>query len=302
MKKKKMLTSFSILPEEILQELFSYLPPKDLLNSSNVSKELQKIIQNNFSSKEFFVSMLEKFNLFPPFLEVGTNSKYYSSLSSFYRFIFHPMETTRTSTLKLKEMTPKKFVISDNFNFERLNKILTRNLIEVPPSIQMFYSLCKDWGDFRQDFFIEGNSICKEYKFFSKNCNCETIFKDASKIPRKYIGIGKIEKFGFKGSFFLCLDNGENFGKIMGKIGDDGYLGFSNKSFHQMIQKVSEFKNFEFNYIELHDFVNSLNFEYSKGPKIFGVLDSGTCSEEEQSEEFSESENEIESDEDGESV
>jgi hypothetical protein len=283
-KKAKTLTSFLILPEEILLELFSYLPPKDLIRTSNVSRDIQILIQRNFSSKEFFLSMMEKFNLFQPILKEKTISKFYSSLSLFFHFIFHPMETTKNSILKLKEKTTEIFLTSNDFNFETLKQILEEKLkqnIEIPPSNQMFFLLCQQWGNHKTDFSLEGNSILKIRKFLSKACDCSSIFKKSSKIPIQYMDLGRIEKFGFKCFFFVCLDSGENFGKIMGKIGEDGYLGFSIKSFSQMIHGIGEFKNFKFDYHELHAFVNSLEFEYSNKLKIIGIQEESESSESE---------------------
>jgi hypothetical protein len=74
-KKKKILKSIAVLPQEILG--FTYLPVKQIASTiSFVSKEFQTIV----SSKEFMFQLLKQNGIFPPILKKETTTIFYASL------------------------------------------------------------------------------------------------------------------------------------------------------------------------------------------------------------------------------
>jgi hypothetical protein len=291
MKKQKIITSLSVLPDDVLLEIFTYMPVKQiLLNISTLSKDIHNIL----SSKDFLVQLLNLNGFFSPVLKIETSQKFYKSFSSFYRFIYHPMEMSKTSTLKLKEKFPKKFFKLESFNTEKLILKLNEKLkqkIEIPPANQMFFLLCEEWGEFHKKFFIDGSVMLFRKTFLSNSCNCTSIEKE-NQIPIQYIQIGKIINTEIECSFFLCLDANENFGKIMATSNGELYLGFSKKTFHEMIQEIILFTTetysdtLDFNAgRDLHFLIEALEFEYANDPKEIGEDDFDENSEDSEYEE-----------------
>jgi hypothetical protein len=297
MKKKKILKSLTILPEEILLKIFKYLPVKQIpLNVSLVSKEIHTLV----SSKEFYSQLLKENGIFSPILKEDTKTKYYASISSFYRFIFRPMKMMEVFTLKLKQLHPKRFFASDSFKFENLEKHLMDQLkknIEFPPSCQMFFLLCEHWGNIIQgDFFIEGSGLFSKNELLSNKCNWkQKEFEEKSKIPIQYMNLATLGISRFGSKYFLCLDSNENFGKIMAIFNGEGYVGFSKKSFHQIIRELCEFiksnllgfgsfEKFDMD-VDWYSFIATLDFEYTDFPKKL-------CEESEIDEEYEEEEEE----------
>jgi hypothetical protein len=76
-KKKKILKSITVLPQEILIRIFTYLPVKQIASTIFlVSKEFQTIV----SSKEFMFQLLKQNEIFPSILKKETTIIFYALL------------------------------------------------------------------------------------------------------------------------------------------------------------------------------------------------------------------------------
>jgi hypothetical protein len=297
-KKKKILKSITVLPQEILIRIFTYLPVKQIASTiSFISKEFQTIV----SCKEFMFQLLKQNGIFQPILKKETTATFYASIPSFYHFIFYPMKLIEKYTLKLKQILPKRFT-SNSLKIETLEKNLKEKLklnIEFPPCYQMFFLLCTSWGGmFEGDFFIQGSGLFSKKEFLSETCNWkQREFEEKFKIPIQYIDLATLGISRFGSRYFLCLDSNQNFGRIAGIYNGEGYVGFSKKSFHQIIKELSEFieKNhrgirqdqFE-NKVDWYEFIATLKFEYTDFPRTL---------HEEEEEEYEEGNEEIDSEE-----
>jgi hypothetical protein len=239
MKKRKNVKSISLLPDEILIEIFTYMTMKQIvLRISTLSKEINKLV----ASKEFYVQYLKGNGLFTPIMSEETKKKYFKTLSSFFLFIFCPMKMTKEFTLKLKQIYSNGFK-PNLLKIENLEKHLIEKLtynIEFPPSCQMFFLLCEHWGV--KEFSIEGYGLFSKNDILSNNCDWkEKEFENQSKVPIQYFELASIGILGFESKYFLCLDSNENFGRIVGLFNGMIYVGFSKKLFHEFIRELFEF-------------------------------------------------------------
>jgi hypothetical protein len=238
--KKKILSNFSVLPDDTLQEIFTFLPGHEIfVNISKVSKEFNKLL----SSKDFLVQLLKANGLFSPVLKNETSKNFYASFSSFYRNIFYPMETTKTFTLKLKQ-------IYSNFfkpNEQTLESItlqfneLLKDEIEFPPSFQIFSLFCNKWGG-TEDHHL----IIKGAEIFN--------YLKQHKIPKDFLNFASVhclsavdgyEDYGMTNLNF-CLNNSEFFDRVRivcppFDLQDEELILISKKHFHQLIKEIYEF-------------------------------------------------------------
>jgi hypothetical protein len=177
-KKKKILKSIAVLPQEILG--FTYLPVKQIASTiSFVSKEFQTIVL----LQRIHVSIVEtKWNFSTNFKK--RNDYNILCFTSFYHFIFYPMKLIEKYTLKLKQILPKRFT-SNSLKIETLEEKLKEKLklnIEFP-CCQMFFLLCTSWGGmFEGDFFIQGSGLFSKKEFLSETCNWKQ--REFEEIPK----------------------------------------------------------------------------------------------------------------------
>jgi hypothetical protein len=222
------MNCLTVLPKELLLKIFSFLPINEIvLNISVVSKEIHTVL----ISHEFFLQLLKQNGFFTPILKKETNKKFYNSISSFYRFIFRPIEMTKQTILSVSPFSVCNFSKEDNSDLilKKLNEKLVEN-IELPPSFQMFCILCEKWGGkFEDDFKFKGSNIFENFK-------CILEENDPS------IEFLEIASWGNDG-FYLCLNSNQNFGKIKTFSSGKASSGFSILNFHEIIRDI--FKHIE---------------------------------------------------------
>jgi hypothetical protein len=237
--KTKILSNFSVLPDDTLQEIFTFLPVHEIfVKIFNVSKEFNKLL----ASKDFLVQLLKENGLFTPVLKNETSKNFYASFSTFFWNIFYPMETTKTFTLKLKQIYSNFFKPNEQ-TLESITlqfKELLKDEIELPPSFQIFSLFCNKWGGTEDHhLIIKGSEI---FNYLKEN-----------EIPKDFLDFASVhclsavdgyEDFGMTNLNF-CLNNSEFFGRVRivcPPFGlQDKEVILISKHFHQLIKEIYEF-------------------------------------------------------------
>jgi hypothetical protein len=237
--KTKILSKFSVLPDEIVQEIFVFLPVHEIfVNISNISKEFSKLS----SSKEFLLKLLKEYGLFTPVLKNETCKIFYASFSSFYRNIFHPMETTKTFTLKLKQIYSNFFKPNEQTLESIIHQFqkLLKDEIELPPSFQIFSFFCNKWGGTEDHhLIIKGSDI---FNYLKEN-----------EIPKDFLNFASVhcllamdgyEDNGITNLNF-CLKNSEFFGCVRIScpctFQNEELILYSKRHFHELIKEIYQF-------------------------------------------------------------
>eukprot|EP01080_Neovahlkampfia_damariscottae_P007750 gene7750-12220_t len=155
-KKQKLTANFSVLPDEIQMEIFSYFELKpQFFTISCLSKNYQK----KYSTKSVQSEILRQNGLFMPIF----HKKFINILpQEFYREIIHPMINTKYYFNKLHELVPGRFHQNkENISLEVFLNINSE--VDFPPEIQMFYTLCSKFEKDVDRCRIIGSDISNIY-------------------------------------------------------------------------------------------------------------------------------------------
>jgi hypothetical protein len=232
MKKRKLSENYFTLPEDTLIEIFSFLPPKDqLVSVSSFSKKFQKF----YSKKNVLEDLLKKNDLFVPYFNIEMLPHL------FYREIFFPMQQTKFYVEKIRNLLPEKFENKTMLkNLENYMESIKNN--QIPPAIQMFYTLFSSFGSEPDNFCLWGSELCNH-----------KIVKINSEIMKgKFIDLGREDFLSSNSMVILASLDESNFGQIavtdQDTIENETNFYVSDVKFHEFIKAfhdyIEKFKQF----------------------------------------------------------